>query len=180
MKNNTHLNIKIHLNDISDLYAQTEIDPFNQEEIYNTGIEYIYEELKKKSLREKVTTTIYLPKDSFDDSTHQTIKHSLKKYCNHMIERNNVDLINLRWEAIKAFQTGLLFLAACLFLSAVFKQTTFLPSFLKIFLTEGLLIVGWVSMWHPIELSLYEWWPYKRENKIFKTIRDMELIITND
>ncbi len=30
-------------------------------------------------------------------------------------------------------------------------------------LHEGLLVVGWVSMWKPMETFLYEWWPIRRE-----------------
>jgi hypothetical protein len=27
------------------------------------------------------------------------------------------------------------------------------------FLSEGLLIAGWVAMWRPLENFLYDWWP---------------------
>jgi hypothetical protein len=26
-------------------------------------------------------------------------------------------------------------------------------------LSEGLLILGWVAMWKPVEIFLYDWWP---------------------
>ena len=29
-------------------------------------------------------------------------------------------------------------------------------------LKEGLLIVGWVAMWRPLEIFLYDWWPIRR------------------
>lgn len=30
---------------------------------------------------------------------------------------------------------------------------------------EGLAILGWVSMWKPIDIFLYEWWPIRRERR---------------
>ncbi len=32
-------------------------------------------------------------------------------------------------------------------------------------LHEGLAVVGWVSMWKPLETFLYEWWPIRRERR---------------
>jgi hypothetical protein len=30
-------------------------------------------------------------------------------------------------------------------------------------LQEGLLISGWVALWRPIEIFLYDWWPIRAE-----------------
>jgi hypothetical protein len=30
-------------------------------------------------------------------------------------------------------------------------------------LQEGLLIGGWVAMWRPMEIFLYDWWPIRAE-----------------
>ena len=32
-------------------------------------------------------------------------------------------------------------------------------NYLRSFIKEGLILVGWVSMWKPINIFLYEWWP---------------------
>jgi hypothetical protein len=31
---------------------------------------------------------------------------------------------------------------------------------------EGLAVLGWVSMWKPLELLLYDWWPIRRERRV--------------
>ena len=30
---------------------------------------------------------------------------------------------------------------------------------LREILREGLVIIGWVAMWRPLEVLLYDWWP---------------------
>ena len=37
-------------------------------------------------------------------------------------------------------------------------------------LTEGLLILGWVANWRPIELVLYEWWPLVRRRRLYRRL----------
>ena len=32
---------------------------------------------------------------------------------------------------------------------------------------EGLLIGGWVAMWRPLEVFLYDWWPIRAEARLF-------------
>jgi hypothetical protein len=40
-------------------------------------------------------------------------------------------------------------------------------------LDEGLLIVGWVALWRPLEIALYDWWPLWRTARRNRALRDM-------
>ncbi|MFM2077924.1 MAG: hypothetical protein RJA49_1814 [Actinomycetota bacterium] len=39
-------------------------------------------------------------------------------------------------------------------------------------LHEGLLVVGWVSMWKPMEIFLYSWWPINRERRACRRLAE--------
>jgi hypothetical protein len=32
---------------------------------------------------------------------------------------------------------------------------------------EGLIIVGWVAMWRPLEIFLYDWWPIVGQRRLY-------------
>lgn len=34
-------------------------------------------------------------------------------------------------------------------------------------LREGLIIIGWVAMWRPLEIFLYDWWPIASKRKFY-------------
>jgi hypothetical protein len=38
---------------------------------------------------------------------------------------------------------------------------------------ESLLIGGWVAMWRPLEIFLYEWWPIRAEARLFERLSRM-------
>jgi hypothetical protein len=38
---------------------------------------------------------------------------------------------------------------------------------------ESLLIGGWVAMWRPLEIFLYDWWPVRAEARLFDRLSDM-------
>jgi hypothetical protein len=37
------------------------------------------------------------------------------------------------------------------------------------------LIGGWVAMWRPMEIFLYDWWPLRRQRLRYLRLRDMEV-----
>ena len=42
---------------------------------------------------------------------------------------------------------------------------------------ESLTIGGWVSMWRPLEIFLYDWWPVRREARLAEKLADMPVRI---
>jgi hypothetical protein len=44
-------------------------------------------------------------------------------------------------------------------------------------LREGLVITGWVAMWRPLEILLYDWWPLVDERRQVRRILDAPLSI---
>jgi len=38
---------------------------------------------------------------------------------------------------------------------------------------ESLLIGGWVAMWRPLEVFLYDWWPIRAEARLFDRLSEM-------
>jgi hypothetical protein len=36
---------------------------------------------------------------------------------------------------------------------------------------ESLTIVGWVAMWRPLQIFLYDWWPLGRRIRVYKALQ---------
>ncbi|MFC1595759.1 hypothetical protein ACFL4D_00545 [Candidatus Margulisiibacteriota bacterium] len=177
MKETELKDIQIKLNDMHDLFVPGEINPFLQDEMYITGIDQVYKELNASVLKKNFRLIISLPEDKIINGTEQEIRGAIKRYCDYRIKQNKYDIDSLNWERKKALQKGLLFLGMCVFTAFLINKQTLIPEFIRVILREGLFIIGWVSMWRPIEIILYEWWPYWREIKLNKKILSMEVII---
>jgi len=46
-------------------------------------------------------------------------------------------------------------------------------------LDESLLIVGWVAMWRPLEIFLYDWWPIRADARVFERLATMPVRVTS-
>ena len=44
-------------------------------------------------------------------------------------------------------------------------------------LQEGLIIAGWVAMWRPLEVFLYDWWPVRARVRLFQRLSAMPVRI---
>jgi hypothetical protein len=42
---------------------------------------------------------------------------------------------------------------------------------------ESLLIGGWVAMWRPLEVFLYDWWPIRQEAQLYDRLSAMPVRI---
>jgi hypothetical protein len=43
---------------------------------------------------------------------------------------------------------------------------------------EGMVIGGWVAMWRPLEIFLYDWWPILAERRLNERLRGMPVRVT--
>ncbi len=75
-----------------------------------------------------------------------------------------------------ALIVGLLFLAACFGLGEVVQPL--LPATWGEFVELGLHIVGWVAMWRPLEIYLYDLWPVRAEVKLFERLARMKVCLS--
>lgn len=66
---------------------------------------------------------------------------------------------------------GLLFLAACFGLGLLAREV--MPGGWNDFIELGLQIVGWVAMWRPLEIFLYDWWPIRSDRRLLERLSRM-------
>ena len=174
--------IAIHLENIHDLFTQPAEDPFSNKAHFVSGIELIKSELTSASWAREgwVRTTIFLPKGSIEPDLVSKITAALQRYCQFKVRQNEHELAVFRREAVTALLIGILFLVSGLSLSQVLERETFFPPFLSAFLSDGFNIAFWVILWRPVDFFLFELWPFWREDRIYKRIIQMEVVVAEE
>lgn len=64
---------------------------------------------------------------------------------------------------------GLLFVATCLLLAEAVIEL--IPGPAARIAHESLTIIGWVAMWRPVQIFLYDWWPLKGKIRVLENLR---------
>ena len=94
------------------------------------------------------------------------VAEAIHNYFNYKSVRSKRKLRLLLLEGRASLLIGLGFLALCL-LGADILATGFTDNTFVRLLKESLLIGGWVAMWRPMQIFLYEWWPIVRRGRIY-------------
>jgi hypothetical protein len=68
---------------------------------------------------------------------------------------------------------GLLFLTVCLTLGELATKLGY--QIADHVIAEGLTIVGWVAMWRPLQIYLYDWWPLRDDRRIYERLARMRM-----
>lgn len=99
------------------------------------------------------------------------LAEALRGYFDYRAAHAERDLLTLLRRGRISLLIGVGFLFACLAARRVLGQI--LTGAWQDILGEGLLISGWVAMWRPLQIYLYDWWPLARRRRILRKIRDL-------
>jgi len=98
----------------------------------------------------------------------ELVSEAIQNYFNYkaMLSRRNLRVLLVEGRA--SLLIGIGFLALCL-LAADFLSGYSDNPFLRV-LKESLGIGGWVAMWRPMQIFLYEWWPLARRIRTYRNL----------
>ena len=72
---------------------------------------------------------------------------------------------------------GLVSLAVAVFLASLLERA-FGDRAVGELIRETLVIGGWVAMWRPLEIFLYDWWPIRAERQLYDRLSLMPVSVT--
>ncbi|MGE5087277.1 MAG: hypothetical protein ACM3MG_13305, partial [Bacillota bacterium] len=70
---------------------------------------------------------------------------------------------------------GLITLLLCLFVANLLRVIE--SDFIRTTLREGVVIFGWVSLWKPLELFLFDWYPIYDQIRLYKKISEAPISV---
>ena len=116
---------------------------------------------------------IHLANSPGKDKDEQAVNEAIRNYFTYRADNmawKNRQLLREGW---KNLVIGLMFLSICLFAAQFLSR--YQPGALIAVLRESLIIGGWVAMWRPMEIFLYERWPQKRRQQLYSRLSNMKV-----
>ena len=171
----TQAKIELNLNRISQLFNSFDPSPFHERDLDRDAEEYIVSSAEEAPLQHSLSLVIYLPADQLVDAGPPDLNESIHNYFAYRETNERRRLRLIFRDGRIALVTGLLFLFACLLLRGLL-HTVGGGTVFEI-LGEGLLIIGWVAMWRPLEIFLYEWVPISRRCRVFAKLSKIPVVV---
>jgi hypothetical protein len=164
--------ISLKLRDITQLFNSMDPSPFIERDLDDDAVDFIVSWAQEFPPASRLSLHIYLEQFPHDDPT-STVRQAVHAYFANRATLTQREFRLLMTRGRTSLFIGLVFLTACL------VAIRMLPSGASGtwvgMLRESLTIAGWVAMWRPMEIYLYDWWPLQRRRRVFTQLSRMSV-----
>ncbi len=159
--------IEVRISEVSELFNSMDPTPFHHRDLDTDAEEFIESWALEFPQDSHFRIIIHIENLPAEDPTPLMAEaiHNYFDYKSTLTKRN---LRVLLLEGRTSLLIGLGFLALCL-LGADILGGISTSTYLRV-VKESLTIGGWVAMWRPMQIFLYEWWPLVRRIRIYRNL----------
>ena len=167
--------IELRLHDGAQLFNTLDPFPFREGDVAADAERYIVEWAQELPKDEPISIVIHLQSSGMTGKPGPDLATALTSWFGAKARSETQALRELFRDGRLAFLIGFAGLALCLFLSFVLTQR-FEGPFARV-LQESLLIIGWVVIWRPAEIFLYDWLPLVRRRRLFQRLAEARVSV---
>ena len=167
--------IEIRLRELRQLFNHLDPAPFHEKDLDPAAEAYIEDAVREIGLRQPCKLVVHLPAAERQSEDARTLPEAFAHYFEYRARQRAVELRRLLGRGMASLFIGLAFMFACIslrrWLAVVGNNGV---------IAEGLLLIGWVALWRPVEIFLYDWWPIRRQQRRFEFIAQMPVEIRSE
>lgn len=156
--------IEINLSRLAQLFNSLDPSPFHERDLDQDAEDYIVGSAEEAPRHHALRLVIHLPADQLPATGVPDVATAVHHYFAYRESHERRRLRLLFRDGRIALVIGLGFLLSCMLLRELAFSVGRGP--ISDILGEGALIIGWVAMWRPLEIFLYEWVPIRRRCRI--------------
>jgi hypothetical protein len=160
--------IEIRLHTVRQMFHTLDPAPFRDKDLDEVAEQYLVEACREAGTRHPLRIVVHLPAAEVDTEAALTLPDAVHNYFSYRERQLRADIVKLLRFGAGSFLIGLLFLVLCLGLRGWFIAHPIGVD--PVILEEGLLILGWVALWRPTEVLLYDWWPLARHRGLLRRL----------
>jgi len=167
--------IEIRVKQAQQLFDAIDPAPFRERDLDDDFADYLISSSKEFALHTPLRLDIFIDEPE-GNITNDTIKESILSYFKFKLDRQKLELKTFLKRTPIFLFIGLVILILCLLVSKslVEKNQEADLTYFSI-LKEGITIFGWVSLWKPIELLLFDWYPIYETQRFYKRLTEIEV-----
>jgi hypothetical protein len=174
--------LELPLSDFEQLFNAPSVNPLSRavpEILGVSGAEYVLHQLEtRRNSIEILQLILPAPARSDTDSSDQ-IQQALQRYAEYRIQEQQALARETRRRGWRVTAAALVLLAACLAISQIFTSeiTEGMRPLLRTTMEYGFEIVGWVMLWHPIEILVFEPLTIKHRINALRRLMSLQVML---
>jgi hypothetical protein len=163
--------IRLRLPEIGKLFNAMDASPLPERDLSDDVEAFLFAWTEELGSGTAVSLVIQLERGPDDAESTRLVEAAVQHYFAYRAERVRIQFAQLMREGRRSLAIGLLFLFSCFVAREFMGALSDGP--IASFMQESVVIAGWVAMWRPMEIYLYEWWPLRRRRRILERMSRM-------
>jgi hypothetical protein len=166
--------IQVRLRELAQLFNSMDPSPFHERDLDADAEEFIVSWAREFAPAREFELVIHVlepPPARRVAAVEEAVRHFFRERAT----MKRLELRKLLREGRVSLLVGMVFLLVCLVLGRIIGSLG--PGTVATVAEEGLTIVGWVAMWRPLQIHLYEWWPLRDEWRILERLSRMKVTL---
>lgn len=161
--------IELRVKEVGQLFHTLDPLPFRERDLDAAVEAYVVGWARELPGDRAINIIVHLPKEEAEHEDARHIGDAMRNYFAYRAEVVGRDLKELFRVGRVSLLIGLGVLATCV-VAARLVGSALGPGYLGGFFNEGLIILGWVANWRPVQIFLYDWWPLARRRRLFRRL----------
>ena len=169
--------IEVRVAGLTQLFNTIDPTPFRERDLDPRVEEFIVGWARELPHKRLIALLVHLDQHAGSADEALVVRDAIHRFFSDRARVSRARLRQLFRQGRISLAIGLTVLTALIgaaeFLARRTTETGFAP-----ILHESLLIGGWVAMWRPLEVFLYDWWPIRAEARLFDRLATMPVRLT--
>ena len=160
--------IELRLREVAQLFNSLDPTPFHHKDLDPDAEEFIESWALEFPPDSRFQITVHLQQMHAEGDPGALVTEAIHNFFDYKAELSRRELRQLLLQGRTSLVIGLAFLALCLLAANAIGE--FASGTVLTIGRESLTIGGWVAMWRPIQIFLYDWWPLRRRGRIYRNL----------
>jgi hypothetical protein len=161
--------IEIRVEKIAQLFDAFDPLPYPHRDLAKPAEEFIVGWARELPHSQPISITVHIPAGEDEAAAARHLRDAFSYYFKSRADRLNLDIRELFRIGRLSLVIGIAVLAVCVIVGQSLARQ-FGDGYVSRFFNEGLIILGWVANWRPMEIFLYQWWPLVRQRNLYRRL----------
>jgi hypothetical protein len=170
--------IEVRIPELRNLFNAIDPAPFNARDLDPSAEAFIVNWSKDLPRDEPLALLVHLERPCDLSDAAAVLREAVHGYFAERARSERRRLRELLKRGRISLVIGLAFVAVTVTATTLAAASWAATGFARI-LDESLLIVGWVALWRPLEIFLYDWWPIRADARLFERLAAMPVRVTS-
>lgn len=169
--------IEVHVTELKQLFNSMDPSPFRNRDLDPKAEEFIVSWAKDLGHKKPFALVVNLDRSTGIPDEAVVLRDAIHEFFRQRAIYYRQRLRDLLRIGRTSLAIGLVVLASAVAAGDFIQQQLMKGSHIGDILRETLAIGGWVSMWRPLEIFLYDWWPIRQEARLSDALAIMPVRI---